>query len=239
MFKIDSLKEIRSRDNSKFKKYKSRFQSINKDKSEVSIYIPDDGKNTVSETIRILNDYGFRFDEKKRNYLPPNDRLTPSNIGLDFKWEFNDEHKRLIAKIAFNYFAFCCFETRTPKLINSNEFSDIKSYIIGENNTYGSNINLNTDTFHLKDEKEQGVKFLCNIITLALDEGCLVCEVSFIGIPNLYKIKLGLLPEMYKNKAFGVGHVFHPILNSIDNLGPIKSDLIGESPVFNLYSKPY
>ena len=145
---------------------------------------------------------------------------------------------RIIAKIAFNYFAYCAIELGEQDILYHKNFSKIKSYILGEVELPIKEVIIETPTYSpiLFEEQSGGVRFVAHIITLQNENNNLVARISFIG-SLVYKVLLGKMPDEINRTDFGNGHAFDPRYKEIYGLtqNPLRRGS-GIPTTFNLFN---
>ncbi|MEI7477395.1 MAG: hypothetical protein WCJ81_02470 [bacterium] len=89
---------------------------------------------------------------------------------------------RVIAKIAFNYFAYCCIQENQENILYESEFEKIKGFILNHNNTNKEEIvplrSTDPITWH---EKVSGRRFNSYIIVFYQENGIICAKITFLG----------------------------------------------------------
>lgn len=233
---VDKLKKLKERRISKIKELLAGVQ--NKD---ISIFAGGDSSTEspgLEEAIELLKKLGIEYKEGKRVFAPIDKSDPNKRFGISMDCTVNKEVARVIAKIAFNYFAYCAITEGKEGILFHKNFSDIKKYILGKKDIPVKQVipKLENEPI-IYDEKINEARFIGHTVIFDNNNGNLISQISFLG-KRIYTVNLGTFPEELKNNNFGCGHLFDPINKKIHQLtqDPNKwgSDLI---PGFGLYKK--
>jgi len=238
VFLIEALKRIKSKPK-EFSKVKAR---ISKTKwSDIAIFIRTDNKENqeeLREAIQILNEYWVKYNEKKKTYSKF--KALGPDINVHMECQISTDICRVIAKIAFNYFAYCCIQENQENILYESEFEKIKGFILNHNNTNKEEIvplrSTDPITWH---EKVSGRRFNSYIIVFYQENGIICAKITFLGW-FVYTVILGKAKKDFLVNNFGCGHVFDPFSRSIHNLtgtprnNPTKEEI---KTSFGLYKR--
>jgi len=175
----------------------------------------DDSK--LQDAKDLLSSLGIIYNEKKKKYISVDkDRKDQFVISMD--GSIGNDVGRVIAKIAFNYFAYCAVQSGNSEILFHENFSRIKSYILGEiDHPIKEVITSISNEPIIFEEKINNMRHVGHVVTFGEKNGNIISEVSFLG-KRVYTLSLGLiLPELRKAN-FGSGHLFDPINKKVMGL---------------------
>ncbi|MFA5134026.1 MAG: HNH endonuclease [Patescibacteria group bacterium] len=206
---IEALKKL---SNGKFNKLKKMLEGT--ESKDVSIFTGSNDENDTSslqEAIEIVKSLGIPYKEGKRIFAltPPQTKKKQYEISMNCT--IGHDAGRIIAKIAFNYFAFCALEEGRSDALFGPEFDKIKRYILGIDNPPIKEIIISVETNPIIfDEKQKGMRLLGHTITFSAEDGYIISKISFIG-KKIYTVILGQIPKELNRADFGCAHIFDPI----------------------------
>lgn len=213
----DKLKNI-NKQSSRFRDLKYWFR--NTDQKNVSIFVGSNEANDqkeMEEAIQLVRDLGIDYKEGKRIFVESKD-IEGTKLETELKATVNNSVGRIIAKIAFNYFAYCAEKEGRADILFSPSFNKIKKYILGELDVPIKEIIplMQTEPI-IQDEKVENSRLLGHMVSFRQHGDYIIAELSFLG-GNIYTVVLGEIPDEFKRKDFGCGHIFDPISRNIHQL---------------------
>lgn len=202
-----------------------KFLSLKKllgraDAKSVSIFVGhngDGGDEELDKAKLFVKDLGIKYTENKRVSVD-NEEIKGTYYETEMECRVDNEVGRVVAKIAFNYFAYCAIEDRNKNVLLHPNFNKIRDYITG---TVDFPIKEIIPSIQVEpiiyDEKISNTRLLGHMITFHQENNLLISEVSFLG-GKIYRVILGEIPDEIKNKGCGCGHIFDPINHKITQL---------------------
>lgn len=211
---VDELKKLKQ-NQKKFLKIKKSLKNVqNKD---VSIFTNSNSitdNQHLEEAIKLVNDLGIEYKEKTRKVVSTNNQ-NKKEFEISMDCNVGNEVGRVIAKIAFNYFAYCAINSQQGDILFHQNFSKIKSYVLGKINLPIKEVivNLGTEPI-IYDEKIKNTRLIYHTVTFSIYNNDVISEISFLG-KRIYTVILGHAPQELLKTNFGCGHVFDPINKKI------------------------
>lgn len=213
---VDELKKLSHKKLEKLKSFLKGVESKN-----VSIFTDGNGaddEGSLQEAIDIVNALGINYKEGKRKFMPIAKMDTEKKFEISMKCTVGSDSGRIITKIAFNYFAFCAIKEGREDILFHQNFSKLKSYILGEKEFPIKEIITAVENEPIIfEEKTRSMRFIGHTVTFSNDQGQLISKVSFLG-KKIYTIMLAPLPPELSRHDFGSGHFFDPINKKIFGL---------------------
>ncbi len=237
---VDKVKAL-PRDGKRFRKLKNILR--NKESKNVSIFThggEDPGRRELNEAMDLVRELGVDYKPGTEKTVPfVGDGSDEKRADVSVNSTIGFDSARIIAKITFNYFAYCAIESGMENILHHKNFSKIKSYILGETEWPMRGVIVERPTYDpiLLEEKNGGVRFIVHIITIQNEGGNLLAKVSFAG-RLVYKVLLGKMPDEINRDDFGNGHAFDPRHKEIHGLtqNPAKRGL-RDPKNFTLFSR--
>lgn len=226
MFLVEALEKIKI-GNEKFKRIKKDIRNLSQE--DIWVFVPNDGES-MQKAKKILNDYGIRYQERATAVAGDSEPEMVEVIE-DYEGTVDKDIFRVLAKIAFNYLAFCAEkEGMTSELLSSN-FDSLRNLILkGEG--YGTNFVEPEDNRILGEELGTNSRLLGHTVCFMQENGKIYCRLMLFGFKS-YKVLLGETPIRFRNALFGCGHVFDPLGQRIHNIalnnGPILPNALDVS----------
>ena len=224
IFPIDALKQIQSNaPQSKTKKdeyetVKQRLKTAQK-KNNIAIFAGGNSKEDekqIDEAIALLKDYGITYNERERRYIPLNP-TAERQFEVSMTCTITPNICRLIAKVAFNYFAFCALQDQRHSTLYESRFNEIKQFILGDQKIAMRNVIVEVSNKPITYHEESGNRFIGHTIVFFQEDGYIFSKLTFVG-GNVYKVRLGATTYDFLDNNFGCGHLFLPFDQSIHNL---------------------
>ncbi len=192
----------------------------NLDKKDMSIFA--ENREAIDRIIALLHRFGVPYKEKESKY-----RKFEKGDKLDFheKYTCTITHDigRVLVKTAFNYFAYCMIQSGKKDLLYTNHFNAARTFVQNDSGiTLQEIIPSCSEEPILWEERERG-RLLGHIINFRQEEGRIVCRLTFFGLPAVYKIIVGTIPDALRDDGFGCGHVFDFIGHKIMNISQTSS----------------
>lgn len=217
IFTPEALRNIK-KSPSKFKKTKERLKCV----KGTNIRIFTGGNSAeeggdLDEIIKLLKEFGVKYNEGGRKFSP----IEPTKgkgFEVNMDCTITVEICRVLAKIIFNYFIYCCIQEKKEKLLFENNFNQIKSFIAGDKNIKREDVIVShREDVILYDEKVNNKRYAGHIIIFYSEGDKIYGKITILGC-KIYKILIGTIPISWKIDSFGCGHLFYPFDNSIHNL---------------------
>lgn len=210
---IDKFKNLKRQ---KFNKLKELLRPYSA--KDVSIFVPEIGqKHPFKKAIAILKSLGIDYKHKTKVLS----KTTPKTVTFNTTCIINETAARILAKIAFNYFAYCAVKDNKKDFLFSSSFNKIRSYILGSLQLPTKNVILDINnepiTIDEKIENAQNNHIPAHTIVFENINDKIIVRISFLGLKT-YTIELGSIPKELKHPNFGSGHMFFPTNKQISPL---------------------
>jgi len=219
----------------KFKKISNDLKKL----SQKDMCIFADSRESVNQIIQLLKDFGVNYKEKstKDRFLSSGERIE---VKENYTCRINIDIGRVLAKIAFNYFAYCAIQENATGFLYQSEFECIRKFISNRKGTLKEIIpSINEEPILLEEAKNKK-RFIAHFIAFREEDGMIVIRATFFGLPAVYKIILGKIPPELHRKGFGCGHAFDPFSHKIHNLSQKESHELTEEQMrlsFGLFKR--
>jgi len=233
---VDELQKL-NRDCSKFRNLKKHLSGVKS--KEVSTYIQAmDNSDTqyIEDAIQLIKDLGIDYKEGPRKFAEF-DKGGQQRAEMVMDITMGNDVGRVMAKIAFNYFAYNAIQEGSADILFYPNFNKIRSYILGTATFPIKQIvtAIENDSF-IRNEQGQPIRLLGHAIAFSEENGNIVTKMCFLG-HTTYTITLGEIPSDLSKKGFGSGHLFDPlnkkILGLTQNQSKIGSDTLTRFGLFN------
>lgn len=209
---VDKIKDL-PRDGKKWKKIKNILRNFKS--KDVSIFThgeDDPERKDLNAAMDLVRELGIDYKpgtEKQMPFVGDGSDKVQANVSIDIT--LGSDTARVLAKIAFNYFAYCAISSGEESILYHPNFSKIKSYILGEIELPIKDIIVNKPSYHplTFDEASRNSRLVGHMITLTNKNGKLISQVTFGG-RLVYEILLGDMPLEISKPNFGNGHMFDP-----------------------------
>lgn len=198
-----------SENSGKFKRKKSWLSTL--DQKDIKILGNEDFP--VKRSIAILKRYGINYKESRSLFLPE----KMFQVQLRANGRVDIKICCYVAKIAFNFFAFCARESGYKYFLYENHFDPIRNFIlrgVGQNP-----VTLSRDTI-LEDEKDWANRHIIHLLTFRQENGNIIAEISLTGF---LKYTIIIAPYFFKigdPRRFGCGISLNPLTHKIGILYP-------------------
>lgn len=171
----------------------------------------------LDDAISLLKDYGVDYKETERKFSPV---PQPESAQFEVKMQCTITASicRFVAKVAFNYFAYCALQEGRQSMLYQPAFDSIRRFISGDTTVRRRDVIVEVSddpiTIH---EKISGNRFVSHIVIFYQENGLIFSKLTFFG-RKVYKVLLGRANSEILNDHFGCGHLFHPFDHSVNNL---------------------
>lgn len=224
VFFPEALEQIK-KDSRQFKKLSSDMKKL----SQKDLCIFAETHEDMDKIISLLKDYGVTYNEKERHHKPFEEGVKYELLE-DYSCKVNHAIGRVLAKIAMNYFAYCCIQDGQESLLLSSNFDPIRNYIFkgdGKMRNFIVSINEDPITFEENQSKKRIVSHMINFVE---ETEMIIVRMTFFGCPAIYKIILGKITDGISTESFGCGHLFDPFSKRIINMAnkPTPNELTPE-----------
>ncbi len=136
----------------------------------------------------------------------------------DYHCTVNKDIGRVLAKIAFNYLAYCALQDKKIHILYTKQFDTIRRFIhSGEGDMKNVIVSPNEEPI-LLEERTDKKRVIAHLINFLPEDGKIVLRVTFFGQVAVYKIIIGDIPEELSDEHFGCAHIFDPFALSIMNM---------------------
>ncbi len=197
-----------------FKKLAADMQKLSQ--KDIAIFAED--HKELREIIALLHEYGVNYKEKKSKYekLEPGQKIL---IEESYQCSINIDIARVLAKIAFNYFAYCAIQSQSSEILYLDNFKKIRTFI--HNGTIAKIKDIIPSISEepiLREERDQKKRYIAHFINFLAEDEHIFIRMSFFGLPTIYKVDLGTTPKELNIPNLGCGHAFDPFTHTIYHL---------------------
>ena len=209
---IDKVKVL-PREGKKFRKIKNILANF--ESKDVSIFThgeDESQREDLDAAMDLVRELGIDYKPGTEKHMPfVGDGTDERKANISVEGTIGSDTGRVLAKIAFNYFAYSAVASGEESFLYHKNFDRIKSYILGEVELPIKDIIIEKPTYNplTFDEASRGSRLVGHMVTLSAENGNLISRVSFGG-RLVYKILLGKLPPELSRPNFGSGHMFEP-----------------------------
>lgn len=206
---VDKVKAL-PRDGKRFKKLKRLLRNYQSKDVSIFVHGEEGDRKDLEEAIKLVHELGIAYKPGTEKHMPfIGDGSDKQRAEVKGEIIINYDVVRVIAKIAFNYFAYCAIFSGLTDVLYDENFSRIKNYILGRTELPIKEVLIEKPTYVpiLFEEHANRIRLIGHIITLANEGGNAVASISFVG-RSVYKVLLGKLPEKLNRVDFGNGHIF-------------------------------
>ncbi|MBP9763007.1 hypothetical protein KBD34_05335 [Patescibacteria group bacterium] len=212
VFLPEALQSVRD-GSAEYRKLVGHFKRL--DKKDICLFAETQEK--LDSMIALLKRFGIDYKQKesKSQFFPPGTKLI---LEENFQCTLDKDGGRVLAKIAFNYFAYCAVQSNATRMLYTNEFDAIREFIaLGKGDLRKIIPSISEKPFLMEEEKSGG-RFIGYVIAMSQEDGNIVVRMSLLGLPPIYKIILGAASKEHTSDSFGCGHAFIPFNGTIVNL---------------------
>lgn len=235
---VDEMKKL-DRKGGKFLKIKKLLAGV--ESKNVSIFTGSNAPGDTSmlqEAIAIVKELGIDYKSGTEKFGPAPGRDPNTKFYIDMDCTVGSDTSRVIAKIAFNYLAYCASQSQQEKILFHPNFNRVKSYILGAVDLPVKDVIADlTNEPLLYQERGSNYRLLGHIVTFGHDLTSIIARVSFLN-KRTYKVLLGQSFQEVQRPDFGCGHIFDPINHDFHGLtqNPLKEGS-GLQPGFRLFNR--
>lgn len=213
VFPLEYMYHLAKSKGRKFEKLKERL--VKTPLKDMALYTgtKDGDSKEMNEAIALLKEYGIDYKEKERKFVS-NDNIQNQQFEFALECQIGDIQKRVIAKIAFNYYVYCCIKNQPSELdkVYGNEFNEIRNYIREGVLTSGAVVTPNDGNGVLS--VEGNIRAVAHTIAFERKDDYIFAKITLFG-SIVYKVIIGKSPYRMVNPYFGCGHVFDPFTAQI------------------------
>ena len=128
---VEGLKKIRT--SGKFQKLKKTLSGVESKNVMIFAGANFEGDNqNLNEAIDLLKELGIDYKQGKEKFTPVDNMNKEKRFVIDINGTVEANAGRVVAKVAFNYFAFCAIKERRPYILYDPKLAKIKDYILGK-----------------------------------------------------------------------------------------------------------
>ncbi len=212
VFLPEALREIK-KDSSVFKKISADMQKL--DRKDMAVFAETIEKK--DKIVALLHEFGVPYKEKesKERKFEKGEKFM---LEKDYTCTINHDIGRVLAKIAFNYFAYCALQDKQTEILYSSHFDSIRNFAYADKGVLRQIIPSISEEPILYEEKIRNQRLHAHLINFLPENGSIVVRMTFFGRPAIYKVVLGTLPPELNHDHFGCGHAFDPFSHQIVQL---------------------
>ena len=212
VFLPEALKRIQ-RGSKRFEKISSELKKL--DQKDIKVFAPS--SEELNEAIELLRTFGVPYKEKESRGQPlqTGEKLT---IHEEYTVRINADIGRVLAKISFNYFAYCTQQSGKEDILFGPEFNRIRAFINSGIGVLKDIIPSIKEEPILDDEHRENMRVIMHLINFRIENRFIIARMTFFGLSAIYKIILGKIPDGLNSENFGCAHAFDPFNRSIMNL---------------------
>ncbi len=206
---VNELRRLRANGHKKIERIKKFLASVPSKKFQVFAPAKDSGDDSLLvESINLLRELGGKYNEGSRQENFDERKQEDRVFEIKSEVTLGLETGRVIAKVAFNYFAYCAIQDGRADILMHQNFSKIKSYILGKHDIPIKEVitNLNKSPL-LNEESVAGKRLFAHVILFSQEKDEIIAKLSFFG-KMVYTINLGKIPCDLVHDNFGSGHFF-------------------------------
>lgn len=234
IFLPEALQAIK-KDGREFKKISTDMQKL--DQKDMAIFA--ENRERISNIITLLKDFGVNYKEKESKVkdLKPQEKIT---LEESYTCSVNHDIGRVLAKTAFNYFAYCAIQEGVVHILYGDEFKAIRNFAHSGIGNLREIVTSITEEVILYEEKEKNMRLHAHVINFLPEDCNIVVRMTFFGRPAIYKVIIGRLPDELNNENFGCGHVFDPFNHQIMQLSQLQPNVQTEEQIratFGLFKR--
>lgn len=217
VFLPEALRVIK-KDGREFRDVKKRIAGLQQ--KDIRIFAPADhagDEAAFSSVVALLVDFGITYKEGEKAFSAIEKREgTPFEISMECT--VNRDIGRVLAKIAFNYFAYCANTSQKSDILFGENFDRIRQFIRGDESIALKDVVISLDKDVILGEERDGQKrLLAHVVVFEEVNGQIIAKLSFWG-RRIYEIAIGAIPSDLSVRNFGCGHVFDPFKQRIHNI---------------------
>lgn len=234
VFLIDELEKIKERDGRKFEQVKKRMLKVKPADFSIFTFGEKNDEQDLTDAIALLKSFGIDYKERKRHFAPTSN-LEGQQWEENLQCILDTDITRIIAKIAFNYLAYCAIHGNQTKTLFLKEFEQVRNFIAGKSTLGAKDIIISIDKdVILGEEKGSNTKHIVHLLTFECIDSKIVAKLSFFG-RHVYEVFIGATPDEYKSESFGCGHAFDPFIGTIIPLSQNPADALSETELRNSF----
>jgi hypothetical protein len=226
VFSPDALRRL-SPGTSQFRKIALELRNL--DQKNMSIFA--ETHDEVLSIIELLGEFGVRYKEKESHYreFKPGDQVV---VEEEYTCTINKNIARVLAKIAFNYFAYCAIQDNAKHVLYYDNFAPIRNFI---HSGVGDGVkqfipSITEPPFLLTPEGKPSV-ITGHLISFLSEDGKIFVRLNLFGLQPIYKIYLGDTPRDLNGSRFGCEHAFIPFNQVIFNLSQTSPEALTDEQV--------
>jgi hypothetical protein len=129
----------------------------------------------------LLKDYGVDYRENEKKFIPT-PKPGSTQFGVKMQCTITQNIFRFVAKVAFNYFAYCSLQERKQSILYQDSFNNIRRFVLGDTRVRRQDVVVEVSddpiTIH---EKISGNRFVSHIVIIYLENGFVYSKLSFFG----------------------------------------------------------
>lgn len=234
VFPLRTLEKARNADSQKlFSKIKARIAKASLKDLMMFSNSGDGTINSLDVFIALLKEYGVNYKEKQRKYIPA-EKIKNKPIDVNWECKIDKDLMRVIAKIAFNYFAYCSIQEGSyyQNLPMGKNFDQIRNFIIKGTGDWKDIVRISKSKSILNIEGNGDKRVIAHTILFTNNNGVIIAKVSLFGI-RVYEVTIGKYPFQMVTNNFGCGHTFDTFNKVAFSISPNKNAI--KKPSDNCY----
>lgn len=234
VFLPEALETIK-KDSSTFERIASDLQKL--DQKDMAIFA--ESRERIDAIILLLKEFGVNYVEKETHgkELKPDEKII---VEENYTCTINHDIGRVLAKTAFNYFAYCAVQDGMTHLLYGDEFRAIREFTHADTGNLREIIPSINEEMILYQEREKNMRLHAHVINFLSEDGNIIVRMTFFGRSAIYKIIIGRLPNELNNEHFGCGHAFDPFSHQIMQLSQLQPEGQAEEQIratFGLFKR--
>ena len=196
-----------------FAKKSQELQSL--ERENISIFGSD--RDSLDEIVALLRTFGVNYQEKEARLrqTAPGDHIE---VHEEYSCTIDNDIGRVLAKVAFNYFAYCASRENREDILFLPHFDSIRNFVHAGQGELRSFIPSIAEEPILYEERNANLRRIIHLINFLPDNGNLVARLTLFGREAVYMIILGPMPPELLSEDLGCGHAFDPLNHVVLNL---------------------
>lgn len=226
VFPLATLEKVKNAGSKrKFKEIKERLSKASLKDLALFAGSEDGTTDSIDSFIELLKEYGVNYKEKERKHMP-SEQVQDKAFEVEWECKIENNLMRVIAKIAFNYFAYCsiCEGKYYQDLLMGDDFNAIRNFIIYGKGSWRDFVKFSDNKAILNIEGNGEKRVLVHTILFANNNGKIMARVSLFG-RWIYEVTISKYPLNLIQSNFGCGHVFEPFGRTVHAISPIPNSI--------------
>ncbi len=209
------------------KGFADRIKWTGAERSSISIFAH--GEDGVGELISELRKRGINYQQSNQELLELN---SDGVFDCEFEGRLDQNIMRIIAKIAFNYFAFCTIKSGLGEILYHEDYESIRDFI--RSRSESNPVTVTNHGVAMKGHEDRPhIPF--HIVRVFESNNRILAEMSLVGHLR-YIVNLSVYPFRTGNRrSFGFGHQFD-LVKKVFYREDRARYCLGSTSEFNIFS---